>query len=204
MSIGNIADDRDVIDTVPRTIVRERSVQACPRECGLVKHGRCPRGGFGQQGGDGCGTRFPGRTRQAQRAGQPVLRGHDVVPRRRGEILPSYRERICQVPVWIHEEGRKRRTSTYTLEEFVRTRTKYVWVRTDCFDTLAWLLKVGVDLGAKAPWQRLRLVEVIALRPAPVRPCAGEPSNGGPPACPWIDATVPATHRGAGQHPCGR
>ncbi len=88
-----------------------------------------------------------------------------------GAVLPSRRDRLCEVPLWIAEEVVSRGRRVRVVEAIVRGRTKRVRVRADRFAGLAWLAKLGVDVAALAPWQRAKLPEAIERisEPVPVR-----------------------------------
>ncbi len=94
-----------------------------------------------------------------------------------GAVLPSRRDRLCDVPLWIAEEALSRGRRVLVVEAIVRGRTKRLRVRADRFAELAWLAKLGVETAALAPWQRAKLVEAIERLSEPV-PARG--GGGGP------------------------
>lgn len=117
--------------------------------------------------------------RGMRRAGPWVLHAGGITTWYRasdGAVLPSRRDRLCEVPLWIAEEVVSRGRRVRVVEAIVRGRTKRVRVRADRFAELAWLTKLGVDAEAMAPWMRAKLVEAIERlsEPVPLGVGAGE------------------------------
>jgi hypothetical protein len=114
--------------------------------------------------------------RGMRRAGPWVLHAGGITTWYRagdGTVLPSRRDRLCEVPLWIAEEVVSRGRRVRVVEAIVRGRTKRLRVRVDRFAELAWLAKLGVDVAAMAPWARAKLVEAIERLSEPVPLGAG-------------------------------
>lgn len=86
----------------------------------------------------------------------------------RGVVVPSRREHLCDVPLWIIEDRTSRRGASRVVEAVVNGRARRLRVARGRFTTLAWLSRVGVDPGAMTDAQRERLLDAIERLSEPV------------------------------------